>query len=221
MQVPPDQAAGLRRRRAGRSPRCLHTFLGSADSTRKLLEALHRSGLRTLLIDTTGRGVADSSARSLFGWRQQLARGQLQILPMPYGDGWHAPGARADAPGLAELAQGYDLLVFDEGVGETAAGMPGAARTAIVELAAANGSLQRGYALLKTLFHQAERTDIVLLGESAACDRVRAACAQFLDAGFAQAIFSAAHEDDAFAALAVRMADEETGRASVNKTGNT
>ncbi len=218
--MPPDQAAGLRRRRSGVSPRCLHVFFDSADCTPRLLEALHRHGLRTLLLDIQGRVFADSPARSLFDWRQQLARGQLQTLPMPHGEGWHAPGARADATGLADLVQGYDVLVFDEAQDASAARMPGAARAAIVEVATANASPQRAYALLKTLFHLQEEIDIALLGEPATCDRVRDACAQFLDVRFAQAIFNAAHEDDAFAALAVRMADEETGRAPVNKTGS-
>ena len=208
--MPADQAAGLRRRRARLSPRCLHVFFDSADSTEKLVQALHRRGLRTLLIDVQGRVYADAPARSLFDWRQQLARRQLQTLPMSYGEGWHAPGVRADEPLLAGIAQDYDILVFDEGRGEVGARMPGAARTAIIEVAAAHESLQRAYALLKPLFHLEEAPDVVLLGESAACDRVRAACAQFLDGPFAQAILGAGHEDDAFAALAVRMADEET-----------
>ena len=208
--MPADQAAGLRRRRARLSPRCLHVFFDSADSTEKLVQALHRRGLRTLLIDVQGRVYADTPARSLFDWRQQLARRQLQTLPMSYGEGWHAPGVRADEPLLAGIAQDYDILVFDEGRGEVGARMPGAARTVIIEVAFAHESLQRAYALLKTLFHQEETPDVVLLGEPAACDRVRAACAQFLDGPFAQAILGAGHEDDAFAALAVRMADEET-----------
>jgi hypothetical protein len=215
----PDQAAGLRRRRgSGLLPRCLHVFFDSPDSTRRLLGALQRCGLRALLVDAQGRLLADSPARSLFDWRQQLARGTLQALPMPHGEGWHAPGVRADAPGLAEIAQGYDLLVFDEGPGVR---MPGGARSVVVEVAAENASLRRAYALLKTLFQREGRAGVVLLGEPAACDRVRAACAQFLDARFAEAILGARHEDDAFIALAVRMADEETGRAPVNKTGNT
>ena len=208
--MPADQAAGLRRRRARLSPRCLHVFFDSADSTEKLVQALHRRGLRTLLIDVQGRVYADAPARSLFDWRQQLARRQLQTLPMSYGEGWHAPGVRADEPLIAGIAQDYDILVFDERMGEVGARMPGAARTVIIEVAFAHESLQRAYALLKTLFHQEETPHVVLLGAPAACDRVRAACAQFLDGQFAQAILGAGHEDDAFAALAVRMADEET-----------
>lgn len=151
-----DQAAGLRRRRARLSPRCLHVFFDSADSTEKLVQALHRRGLRTLLIDVQGRVYADAPARSLFDWRQQLARRQLQTLPMSYGEGWHAPGVRADEPLLAGIAQDYDILLFDERMGEVGARMPGAARTAIIEVAAAHESLQRAYALLKTLFHLEE-----------------------------------------------------------------
>ncbi len=210
--MPPDQAAGLRRRRGGLLPRCLHVFFDAPESTHRLLAALQRIGLRTLLVDVQGRLLADSPARSLFDWRQQLVRGTLQPLPMPHGEGWHAPGVRADAPGLAEIAQGYDLLVFDEGLGVR---IPGGARSVVVEVAAGEASLQRVYAFLKTLFHRGSAPGVVLLGAPDACDRVRAACARFLDPRFAEGIVSARHEDDAFVALAVRMADEETGRAPV------
>ena len=81
--------------------------------------------------------------------------------------------------------------------------------------------MQQTYALLKTLAHLESRAGIALLGNAAACDRLQAGCRQYLDPAFVQAIHSVAHEDDAFAALAVRMADEETGLTARYKTGTT
>ena len=77
----------------------------------------------------------------------------------------------------------------------------------------------QAYALLKTLSHLEGRVSIGLLGDAVACDQLQAACRSFLDPEFNQAVYSVAHEVDAFAALAVRMAGEETGLTARYKTG--
>lgn len=204
-----DQAAGLRRRSARQPGRCIHCFSDSDESPIRLAQALHQRGETVLLIDGGGRLLADSSPRSLFDWRQQIARGRLQTLPMSCGDGWHAPGVRADEPALLAMAQRYDAVVFDAGPGRGDLRlMPGAA--AVIEVEATHASRRYGYALLKSLFHTGAALRVVLLGDPAACEQVRAACAHFLEPRFAQAICTVAHEDDAFAEVAVRMASEET-----------
>jgi len=211
--MPADQAAGLRRRSARQPLRCIQCFFDSAQSTSRLTLALHQRGWTALLVDARGRLLADAPARSLFGWRQQLERGQLHTLPLPHGDGWHAPGARADDPALAGIAQGYDAVVFDAGRDGLAL-MPGAVHAVVIEVNAAHESMLQAYALLKTLSRADGVGSIGLLGAAAACDRVCAACSHFLDRRFAQAIYSAAHEDGLFAALAVRMACEEASLAA-------
>ncbi|OJW53864.1 hypothetical protein [Thiobacillus sp. 65-1402] len=211
--MPADQAAGLRRRSARQPLRCIQCFFDSAQSTSRLALALHQRGWTALLVDARGRLLADAPARSLFGWRQQLERGQLHTLPLSHGDGWHAPGARADDPALAGIAQGYDAVVFDAGRDGLAL-MPGAVHAVVIEVNAAHESMLRAYALLKTLSRADGVGSIGLLGAAAACDRVCAACSHFLDRRFAQAIYSAAHEDGLFAALAVRMACEEASLAA-------
>ena len=206
-----DQAAGLRRRSGRQAVRCIHGFFDSAESAPRLAQALHQCGWTALLVDSCGRIFADSSTRSLFDWRQQLARGQVYTLPLPYGDGWHAPGARADEPALVRVAHGYDCVVFDAGPNAAnLAPMPGAAHAMVIEVKAAHESMQRGYALLKTLSHSHEVPRIGLVGDPVSCNHVRAACAHFLGPRFAQAIYSSAYEGDAFVELAVRMAGEET-----------
>jgi hypothetical protein len=210
--MPADQAAGLRRRRAQRPVRCLHVFSESPHATLRLAQALHRLGCSALLVDKTGRLFGDAPTRSLFDWRQQLARADLHTLPLPYGDGWHAPGARVDDPAWANVAHAHAHVVFDEGaVGAELALMPDAASAVLIEVGAAQESMQRAYALLKTLHRLDGVSGIALAGGAADCERVRSACAQFLDPHFAQGLFCPAQEDDAFAALAVRMTDEETG----------
>jgi hypothetical protein len=209
--VPADQAAGLRRRRAQQPPHCIHCFFDAAESTPRLAQALHRRGWTSLLIDACGRVFADAP-RSLFGWAQQLERGQLHTLPMPYGEGWYAPGIRGDEPALMAAARGHDCVVFD--VRPNAPDwtpLPGAARFVILEVNATHASTLQGYALLKTLAHSGASISIGLLGDAAACDHLLAACGRFLDPAFTRTVYSVAHEDDAFAALAVRMAHEETG----------
>ena len=218
----PDQAAGLRRRRAQQPPPCIHCFFDAAESAVRLAQALHRRGLSSLLIDACGRVFSDSPTRSLFGWKQQLERGQLHRLPMPYGDGWYAPGIRGDEPALMAVARGYDCVVFDARPGAPDwTPPPGAAQAVFLEVNATNASSLQGYALLKTLAHSGVSFSVGLLGDAAACDHLQAACKRFLDPAFSRAVYSVAREDDAFAALAVRMAPEETRLTARYKTENT
>jgi hypothetical protein len=211
--MPADQAAGLRRCSDRHLPRCIYCFFDSASSISRLANALHRNGRVSLLVDMRGRLVADSPTRNLFDWRQQIARGQLQLHPMTYGDAWHAPGVRTDEPMLRRAAKGYDLVLFDVAPGAVEfVLMPDAAHALIVEVQPTHASMLHAYTLLKTLSHAGSVFGVGLLGDAAACDRVMNACGHFLHPGFGQAIYSVVHEDDAFAELAVRMAGEEASR---------
>jgi hypothetical protein len=220
--MPPDQAAGLRRHNMQQKVRCIHVFSDTTESVSQLVHALHRLGLVSLLVDRCGRPFVDSPARNLFDWKQQLERGQLQTLPLAYGDGWYAPGVCADEPALRRVARDYDLVVFDEGTtGAELVLMPGAAHAVIIEVHPAHESMLRAYTLLKTLSHMEAELSVDLLGDMGACDQVRAACSHFLEKRFIQAIYSVAREDDAFAALAVRMAQEEASLTTRYTKGNT
>jgi len=208
-----DQAAGLRRRSDLQLPRCIHCFFDSAASITRLANALHRHGSVSLLVDSRGRLVADSPTRNLFDWRQQIVRGPLQLHPMPYGDAWHAPGVGADEPALRRVAQGYDLVLFDVAPGgNELVLMPDAAHALTVEVQPTHASMLQAYRLLKSLSHAGGVFCVGLLGDVAACDKVMNACGHFLDPRFGRAIYNVAHEDDAFAELAVRMAGEEASR---------
>lgn len=220
--MPPDQAAGLRRRRAQQPPPCVHCFFDTAESTIRLAQALHQRGWTSLLIDACGRVFADSPTRSLFDWKQQLERGQLHTLPMPYGDGWYAPGIQGDERDLMAVARGYDCVVFDARLNAPDwTPLPGVAQAIILEVDAMRASTLHGYALLKTLFHSGAPFSVGLLGDAAACNHLQAACKRFLDPAFTRAVYSVAHVDDAFTALAVRMVHEETGLTACHETGST
>jgi hypothetical protein len=218
----PDQAAGLRRRRAQQSPPCIHCFFDAAGSVVRLAQALHRRGVSSLLIDARGRVFSDSPTRSLFDCRQQLERGQLHRLPMPFGDGWYAPGIRGDEPALKAIVRGYDCVVFDARPDAPDwIPLPGTAQAVVLEVNPTNASSVQGYTLLKTLAHSGMSFSIGLLGDAAACDHLQVACKKFLDPAFNRAVYSVAREDDAFAALAVRMANEETRLTARYKRENT
>ena len=211
--MPADQAAGLRRRNARQPVRCIHCFFDAPASSTRLVHALHQLGQVSLLVDMRGRLFADSTTRSLFDWKQQLERSQLNTLPQAYGDAWVAPGVRADAPNLHRAVQGYDCVLFDAGpIGNELALLRDALNAVVIEVHPTGDSMQRAYRMLKTLSQAGNSLNIGLLGDAASCDHVRAAGCRFLEQPFTQAIYSVAHEDDAFAALAVRMADEETHR---------
>ncbi|MFZ3043061.1 MAG: hypothetical protein WA108_14960 [Thiobacillus sp.] len=219
--MPADQAAGLRRRRAQQPPSCVHCFFDTANATVRLAQALHRHGRTLLLIDACGRLFADAP-RSLFDWKRQTERGQLHTLPMPYGEGWYAPGIRGDEPALMVAAQGHDCIVFDARLNAPDwTPLPGTSRFVILELNALPASTLQGYALLKTLADSGASISVALLGNAAACDQLLAGCGRFLDPAFTRTVYSVAHEDDAFAALAVRMAHEETGLTARYKAENT
>lgn len=220
--MPADQAAGLRRRRSSRAARYLHCLSDSTATCMGLTQALHQKGLATLLIDTLGRQFAPSSPRSLFDWKQQLARGQMHLLSLAHGDGWVAPGVQADDPALQRVAQSYDCVVFDrlpDGAGLD--WMTGAEHVLVLAVQFTPDSMLKIYAVLKTLAGMDGVREVILWGEAEACDHVRAACSHFLGQQFAQAIYNDLHEDHAFAGLAARMASEETGRKARYKTGNT
>ncbi|MFP5505053.1 MAG: hypothetical protein ACLGH6_02565 [Gammaproteobacteria bacterium] len=206
-----DQAAGLRRRRAARAAHCVQLVSASPAVAHRLVDTLGRQGYSALLVDVQGRQFVDA-ARSLFDWRQQLARRQPHLLPLDGGEGWYAPGLAANAD-LSVLTARYDCLVFDCDPAAPASGLPPAPQTLLLEVRSA--SLQSAYAWLKTCAHHRWDAEMALFGEAAAGLHLQAACRQFLGEAFAQKLGNPQCEADAFAALAVRMAVEETGPRAV------
>ena len=220
--MPADQAAGLRRRRAEQPLRCMYCFLDSADRTLQLAQTLHQRGETVLLVDTSGRLFGHYSTRSLYDWKHQLERGQLQTLPLAHGQGWYAPGVSATEPALRNAAQDYDHVVFDlELAGNELALMPDAIQTVLVDVHATEESKLRAYTLIKTLAHSHSVFGVGLMGDPAACEQVRMAARHFLEPSLVQAIYNLAREGDAFAALAVRMCAEEASLTTRYKTGKT
>lgn len=208
-----DQAAGLRRRQAGRQARRVYVVSAAPNTVRRLLEAGARLGVRALMIDAYGRHLA-RQPQSLFDWRQQLASGQLHTIALGNSEGWWAPGAWTAGPELAVLSARYDWLIFDappdaiEALTHLGAGD-------LLALDVAETSLASFYRLLKTLASHAHAASVVLFGQPAACAHLEAACRRFLGVAYAQKIGNLARETDAIRVLAVRMAGEETGPPAV------
>lgn len=212
-----DQAAGLRRRHQARPQLCIHCVSESPASALRLAHALNLAGHAPLVVDAHDRFALTHAPHPLFDWQGQLERGQMFTLPHAGHTVWHAPGARADAVGLAHSAQAWDTLVFDSALVDAAVPMPGARDIAWVAVRA--DTMQATYALLKTRA-AAGAASAILHGDAAACERVRAACGRFLGATVAAMVTCARNEDDAISALAVRMASEEPGLRPPYKTGN-
>lgn len=219
-----DQAAGLRRRKARQPLRCIHCFVESPDASTRLAHALHRLGRTILLIDLNGRLFEAAAPRNLFDWQRQLERGQLHTLPQTYGGGWVAPGMPADEAGLRDRLTGYDPVLFDAGRPDTVPGLlTGAVHDAVVEIGRNDESIRYAYALIKTLMQRGGIARIGLLGDAGACAQVQAACCRFIGQAMANVLFDAAREDAPFAALAVRMAGDETrpaARSPTERSGN-
>jgi len=204
-----DQAAGLRRRQCGQAASLHVQCVGDApDCALRLARAFHRAGRTPLVVDACGRLFARDAPRALFDWPRQIEQDRLLTLPLDAGAGWHAPGVRADAPGLARAVRAYDALIFDSALHAAAARLPDA-RPALL-LAVRPATLHGAYALLKTRA-AAGPLDAILYGDPAACERVRAACARYLGAASADTVDCIRDEDDAIAALAARMTGEERG----------
>lgn len=219
--MPADQAAGLRRLRQAQAPICITCFLDRAASTQALLCALSVLGKRILLVDMDGRHLAVSRTQSLFDWRQQLQRRQLQGLPLPHGEGLYAPGAQAGDTEILEAAHAYDCVVFDAGALSSSLDLAaGRTQTLVLQVDATADSLALGYSLLKTLHAAENASDVLLYGAASACIRLTQAARHFLGEAMARRIWMAAEEDEHFAALAARIAAEETGHQAREKAGN-
>lgn len=227
-QVPADQAAGLRRRSYPAEPdarqpfRYIHCISDSSGPGVRLAHALRQIERTLLLVDTRGRHFSASSPRSLFDWKHQLERKQLHTLPQAYGEGWYAPGVQADEPALYGIARGYDHVIFDMEWSQGDLALPaGAMHTVVMEIRRTDESMRNAYTVLKTLACSGAAFSASLLGDRSACDHVQAACCYFLEQDAAYAIVNLANEDDAFAALAVRMAGEERASRLVNNDRDT
>jgi hypothetical protein len=222
--VQADQADGLRRRKVRQPLRCIHGFFESPDASTRLAHAFHRLGRTILLIDLNGRLFEAAAPRSLFDWKRQLERGQLHTLPQAYGSGWIAPGMPADEAGLRDRLIGYDPVLFDAGRPDTVPGLlAGVVHDAVVEIGRSDESMCYAYALIKTLMQRGGISRIGLLGDAGACAQVQAACCHFIGQAMANVLFDAAREDAPFAALAVRMACDETrltARSPTERSGN-
>ncbi len=202
-----DQAEGLRRR--VRIMRVVSVFAHD-DGTlaRRIAQALQLTGLRVLRIDT--RSAHAPQVRSLFGWREQLARGSFQPGHADGIDVFHAPGARAGEASMVAALRDYDALVFDcDGVSGASLSLDPATRQQLV-VQLARQSLEAGYAVCKTLAQRQCACPIHLTGDAAACARLHAAVRRFLPQA-APTVALVPIDDAHLPALAARIAAVTSG----------
>lgn len=219
--MPADQAAGLRRLRQAQAPICITCFLDGAAATQALLRALSVLGKRVLLVDMDGRHLAATRTRSLFDWRQQLQRRRLQALPLPHGEGLYAPGAQGGDAEILDAGHAYDCVVFDAGAMSASLDLAtGRTQILVLQLDATADSIALAYSLLKTLHATDNASNVLLCGPPSACIRLTQAARHFLGDAMAGRIWTAAEEDEHFAALAARIAAEETGHQAREEAGD-
>lgn len=215
-----DQAAGLRRMWGHQPPVCVAAFFADAASAPSLMRALAGREVRTLLVDCVGRHLGANRARSLFDWRRQLEQARLSVLPLPHGDGLLAPGAVAGDAGILAAAVAYDCVVFDAGpLTQSVDLAPGVSLVLLLQLDEGLPSLERAYALLKSLHREDPARAVLLSGPAAVCARLADAARHFLGEALAARIWTAGDADAHFAALAARIAAEETGRQARMEAG--
>ena len=183
--MPPDQAAGLRRRCAA-----LTLLSPRREAACELAAALGATGARVLVVVECG---ARDKVSPLFDWRSLLARGGLPGVADGACERIAAPGCAAGEPALLDAARGWHWLVFDGGW-PLALPLAGLDQRFVIE-AAAPPTWRQAYAYASSLWRLGARIDLVGEGADAACD----AALRF----HGVALPANAH----FAALAARMTE--------------
>lgn len=209
--MPADQAAGLRNRQRRADPRAITLIDTPADIALRLAQALIASGQKVLLIDSRGRHTATHNTHFLFGWQQQLAQQGLQTWPVAGVDVLHAPGAMAGDPAIMQASAHYHAVIFDGYKLQSEMAFAMHRQQLVVALAQAD-TLERAYALIKTL-HQRQLTwRVKLIGEMVLAGRLIAAVAHFLPAQSGRLEHMNLDDDAHFRALAARIsaADGDT-----------
>lgn len=209
--MPADQAAGLRRCRVRRSARITSVFAAHPNSALRLADTLKAGGARVLLIDTEGSGA--HQAQSIFGWRQQIARQCLQTISMQGVEVLNAPGAQAGEASIVAAGGAYDHIVFDmrnkpSGTLELDTAIQ---QTLIVEVHAQTERVCHVYSLLKTLSQTQPERCVILWGAPASCERLVAACAQFMGSRIGVPEVVAGWGDTQMDALAAKITATQTG----------
>lgn len=181
----------------------------------RLGAALYQRGWHVLRVEAASLRATPTPARSLFDWRQQLARGRLDTMATAHGDLWRAPGLDAGAPGFGAVAGRYDVVLLDTDLAcDGWTPMPGADNRMIIDVPGESEVVQQVFSLLKTVSRCAPACEVSLVGDGRAGRRLLEAARRFLDIAFARRLACLAEEVEPFATLAARMAHEEKGRSA-------
>lgn len=202
--MPADQAAGLRNRQRHADARAVSLIDAPADVALRLAQALLATGHKVLLIDSFGRHTPTRNTHFLFGWQQQLAQQRLQTWAVAGVDVLHAPGAQAGDTAIMQASADYQTLIFDGYTLQSEMALAMHRQQLIVALAQAD-TLDRAYALIKTLHQRRLAWRVILIGEAVLANRLIAAVAHFLPAQSGRLEYMNLDADAHFRALAARI----------------
>ena len=207
-----DQAAGLRRKQIRHGRHVITLINTPADFAPRLAHALMARDQKVLLIDSLGQHARSTRTQFIFGWQQQLAQHRLQTLWANGVEVMHAPGAQAGEAMIVRASTSFHALLFD---GYTLSSeiplASGTRQTLIVVLDAHPDALTLAYALIKTLHQHQLDWPVILIGDAAASERIKAAVANFLPAQLGRIEYMNLDADAHLHALAAKILAADSG----------
>ena len=200
-----DQAAGLRSRQRRADTRAMTLIDTPAQMSLRLAQALITSGQKVLLIDSLGRHHHARNTHFLFGWQQQLNQQRLQTWSVAGVDVLHAPGALAGDPAIVQASAQYHVVLFDGYKLDSDTALAPHPQQLLIALDAQADTLAHTYALIKSLHQHKLDWQMILIGDAAPSERIKAAVANFLPAQSGRIEYMNLDNDAHFAALAARI----------------
>ena len=206
-----DQAAGLRRQQH-HDPRGISLINTPADFAPRLAHALMVRDQKVLLVDSQGQHARSTRTQFIFGWQQQLAQHRLQTLWVNGVEVMHAPGAQAGDAMIVRASTNYHALLFDGHALSSEIPLESDTRqTLIVALHAHPDALNHAYTLIKTLHQYKLDWQVILIGDPASSERIKAAVAHFLPAQSGKVEYTNLEADAHLHALAAKILAADSG----------
>lgn len=215
-----DQAAGLRNRLPRAATRAITLIDTASEVALRLAQALIADGQKVLLIDSLGRHTKKHNTHFLFGWQQQLAQQRLQTWSVAGVEVLHAPGAMAGDSVIVQACANYQVVLFDGYPLQSDIALAPHPQQLLVALNAQPEALANGYALIKTLHQHKLDWQVILIGEDAPSERIKAAVANYLPVQLGRIEHMNLDTDAHFRALAARISAADRDRHPYqNNTG--
>ncbi|MHB8915839.1 MAG: hypothetical protein ACYC4K_08505 [Thiobacillus sp.] len=167
---------------------------------------------KVLLVDSQGQHARSTRTQFIFGWQQQLAQHRLQTLWVNGVEVMHAPGAEAGDAMIVRASMNYHALLFDGYALNTEIALATSMRQVLlVALDAHPDTLTPAYALIKTLHQYKLDWQVILIGDAATSERIKAAVAYFLPAQSDMPEYINLNADAHLHALAAKISAADSG----------